>query len=849
MFKNNNQSWLRFDLPSPLLRDSLPLSVDLILNLIDNFYSEVFTKISNQTILLQIRMDVGQGLTRSLTQFSKINYKDLDKYSQSVAVWYNFKNNHYHSISYQRLYISYKIIDKESTFISMYEEPRTGVIDNPSFSLLNSSYKNDAIKDLRLPLTLDLWNWNKNITFNSSYTFASFIKEDLVYKFNIHKDSYTCSIFVQMSDTLLLSFKDHKLSSTSDPTTFKRQYGDTTLLYVNGELISSESKLDNAYIKKSNRTANFSNKFITLDLETQGSGSGPIEHSLVSISLYNGSKSHSWYITDFSNPGDMVDDCLNYLLNNFSGYIIYIHNLSGFDIVYLFNSISKYGDNAQVVLKDDKFISITLRKGNKRITFRDSLLILPSSLSKLGKSFNAGNKIEFDFSTFDEANLNDLTVRDSLLNYNVSDCVLLFNIINSFSKLMWDLFKTNIHLHPTLTSIAFSLYRSKFMAKPNIPLSSLSFYNHIKEGYTGGAVDCYRPRIENGFYYDVNSLYPTVMRNNPYPVGRGVYFKGTRPLSDLFGIVHASITSPDSLFAPILMYKDNNTSTAPLGSWSGWYFTGELQNAVEFGYQVTVHEGYHWPERDYIFKDYVDTLYTLRLAFDKQDPRNLICKLLMNSLYGRFGLSPHQEEYSFKEIQSKVSDNLLVNKLEVGNNNLFGYLNSKNQDLSKYSYGNNISISLPISLITSAYARMFMSKIKMKFSDYLYYSDTDSVVTSIPLPPHMVGSELGQFKLEHKISKGVFLCPKVYGLILEDGSQVIKVKGSTVLPTFEQLEQILDNNSPLPLSQNRWTKNFSTGKVYITDMVYNLMLTENKRKFVYDNQGKVVATTPILINK
>lgn len=132
---------------------------------------------------------------------------------------------------------------------------------------------------------------------------------------------------------------------------------------------------------------------------------------------------------------------------------------------------------------------------------------------------------------------------------------------------MWDLFKVNIHQYPTLTSIAFSLYRSKFMSKSNIPVTSLSLYDSIKSGYIGGAVDVYRPRLDNGFYYDVNSLYPTVMRNNPFPVGRGIFFKGDRPLSSIFGIVFASIVSPKSLYAPILLTKTNRFDTiAPLGN-------------------------------------------------------------------------------------------------------------------------------------------------------------------------------------------------------------------------------------------------------------------------------------------
>src|ERR1700761_8969523 len=101
----------------------------------------------------------------------------------------------------------------------------------------------------------------------------------------------------------------------------------------------------------------------------------------------------------------MVDDCLNYLLDSFNKYNIYVHNLSGFDVVYLLNSISKYGSNAKVIMRDDKFISINIKKAMtpgsgvikgqpiySSISLRDSLSILPSSLKNLGKSFGVGEK-------------------------------------------------------------------------------------------------------------------------------------------------------------------------------------------------------------------------------------------------------------------------------------------------------------------------------------------------------------------------------------------------------------------------------------------------------------------------
>lgn len=62
-----------------------------------------------------------------------------------------------------------------------------------------------------------------------------------------------------------------------------------------------------------------------------------------------------------------------------------------------------------------------------------------------------------------------------------------------------------------------------------------------------------------------------------------------------------------------------------------------------------------------------------------------------------------------------------------------------------------------------------------------YYTDTDSVILSEPLPDEKVSSsELGKFKLEYKVKEGILLAPKSYCLILEEGKKDIKVhKGAT----------------------------------------------------------------------
>ena len=45
-------------------------------------------------------------------------------------------------------------------------------------------------------------------------------------------------------------------------------------------------------------------------------------------------------------------------------------------------------------------------------------------------------------------------------------------------------------------------------------------YKFIKTSYTGGAVDIYKPYGKKVYRYDVNSLYPYIMANNPLPVGQ-----------------------------------------------------------------------------------------------------------------------------------------------------------------------------------------------------------------------------------------------------------------------------------------------------------------------------------------
>ena len=148
--------------------------------------------------------------------------------------------------------------------------------------------------------------------------------------------------------------------------------------------------------------------------------------------------------------------------------------------------------------------------------------------------------------------------------------------------------KINIHKYPTLSSLAFAIYRSVFLENNTIPQLSGQVAKNIRTSYTGGAVDMYIPENKEGtklYAYDVNSLYPSVMFNNDMPVGKPILFEGdiTKIEEDAFGFFYCKIVTQDNLKHPILqthIKTDNGIRTiAPLGTWEGMIFSQEILNA------------------------------------------------------------------------------------------------------------------------------------------------------------------------------------------------------------------------------------------------------------------------------
>lgn len=304
-------------------------------------------------------------------------------------------------------------------------------------------------------------------------------------------------------------------------------------------------------------------------------------------------------------------DIKSLMIKQYNKYNIYFHNLANFDGIFLLKILSNIkGAIVQPILHKGKLVQITFKLNKIKVIFRDSLQMMPISIRKLAKSFDVTNKSFFphsfvntgqpkdninyignvpDFSLFSDITLeeyneykllfhNNWSLKEEAIKYCNIDCISLYQIIDKFSELIFSNFYVNIHNYATLPSLAFAIFRSNFLPKDTICQLSGEIANNIRKGYTGGGVDMYIPKGDNIFAYDVNSLYPAVMKNNVFPINNPVYFNGNirSVISDAFGYFYCKVTAPQNLQYPVLQThvetKDGIRSLAGLGTFEMMIF-------------------------------------------------------------------------------------------------------------------------------------------------------------------------------------------------------------------------------------------------------------------------------------
>lgn len=647
------------------------------------------------------------------------------------------------------------------------------------------------------------------------------------------------------------------------------------------------------FIDKAKFDKAFTDNIYTADIETltKVDTNGKRYFEAYSVAFYDGINSKFYYVTNFLNWEEMMHNFFIDLFSlNLKNTDIYFHNLSGFDINFILKPLlNMEGVKADIMLREDKFIQVKITYNKSSFNIKDSLLLLPGSLMNLSKSFKIETPKEifprklFEKETF-EADFISNTVPDYIKYFNNSevslddynnyckqfegkiwslqtetlkyvniDCIALHQILIKFGNMIFNMWGVDIKHTPTLPALCFKIYRAKYMPEKTIPIITGIPYRDIRKSYTGGATEMYIPYGENLYHYDINSLYPTSMFRFDMPIGNIKQFTGNilDIMDNPFGFFKCKITSPEFLNNPILQIRYNDRTISPLGTFTGWFFSEELFNSLKYGYTFEIIEGYLF-ERNNIFKDYVSVLHQIKQSTDKSNPMYLIAKLLLNSLYGKFGMTDD-----------------LANHVVIDSNKLDEIIDSNNktkittieldEDLFLVSYHDvdddkfiddytSFDISVGVASAITAYSRVIMTQFKNLPDNKMFYTDTDSAVMEKPLDDYLVGKHLGQMVLEKEYVEFVALAPKVYGGILNNGKIITKVKGFKNSITFDNLKSLLEENKSLELNQTKWFRFIDKGSITIKSQIYTLVPTANKRNLIYKDNKLVSTKAFVLVN-
>lgn len=477
------------------------------------------------------------------------------------------------------------------------------------------------------------------------------------------------------------------------------------------------------------------------------------------------------------------DSCIRQFLNwvlrpKYEGFRIYAHNGGNFDFLFLLRQLLEHYPDRHVEVTPIQScmfrVSVEDRKRDKKSprkwTFLDSARLFPLKLNEVGATFGLGHKVETGMSY----DVLALPVNHALMSrYLRVDCELLWKSVQKFQSTLNEL---GGQLQATLPGCAMDLFRRRYLQDDvyvNRHFSDCAdsnckgcLHDFVRGAYFGGRTEIYRMAGTNLRLYDVNSHYPHCMLS-PMPVGAAIVTENDTPdfieayiAGNHIGIVDCDVEIPVDCYLPPLPVRHGGKLIFPTGRLSGKWDTCELALLPLVGGRIVAVRKAVWFQAEPIFSGYVTRLYKYR---DKTSPQwnkglDFIAKILLNSLYGKFGMNEHRHVIRVRP-DSPAGMTALDLESDVWTQPVFVS--------PKY-------VIPQISCHVTALARSRLWRLMwdvVQAGGKIYYCDTDSIVTDSEMP---TGGNLGQLKLEHNIRRAEFVLPKLY-LVETDGQNKSKV--------------------------------------------------------------------------
>lgn len=482
--------------------------------------------------------------------------------------------------------------------------------------------------------------------------------------------------------------------------------------------------------------------------------------------------------TDDFQYGNSIDDFMEWL-RFIPDSTIWFHNLK-FDGEFIYNWLY---DNGWEWVEDIKhsarktFSTLISDQGNHyccklrftpshTIEIRDSLKVIPMPVSKIPKAFGLHDcKLDLDYDGYREVG-HKLTEHE--IAYIKEDVV----IVAKALKIMLD--EGDVKM--TAGSNALAAYKrsiggnKKFRKMFPVP----DYDEEIRRSYKGGFT--YNNPMFTGFdvgegiSFDVNSLYPSVMRYELLPYGDPVRFEGKYEKNLLYPLFVQAVKIDATLkpdHVPCIQvkdaaYSDRFAPTEYIDDTKGEivrYVTNVDLELIFDQYDVhsiEYYEGWMFKGSRHLFDGFIDECNERKVQAAESGNYGMrsIFKLRMNSSYGKFGTSPKCA--SMKPV--KRDGRIWYEKLPEEERE---------------------PIYIAVASFITAYARDKTIRAAQSVYHRFVYADTDSlylVGTDMPDALDIDPYRLGAWKHEHTFQRFKVLRPKTY-VFESDGELTVHCAG------------------------------------------------------------------------
>jgi len=530
---------------------------------------------------------------------------------------------------------------------------------------------------------------------------------------------------------------------------------------------------------------------------------------------------------------------------------VYFHNLR-FDLAFLYELLPKEY-KYHVIRNNSNIISFRVFKERERINkngririvrdtlfeIRDSLVLLLSSISKLGKSLGF-SKMEIDY------NIKKIT--KEYIDYCYRDIEIIeiaFNKIIYFLKKFYD-YDLSIKNFPlTLPSLGKRVFHITIKKKFGKHILDKIYYNFnfmekyeskYRDYYYGGRVEVFNFNCcFNGYYNDFNSHYGSIMIENEFPLTpyevrpcneSSKCFNNWKKNKNIFACL---CNVYENLEIPLVATKINDKLTFAKGKKKCLLFRKEIEYLLSLNQKIEILEIIVCNGYLPIFDVFVKKAFKIKALYKHNEFEYYFAKIFMLALYGKF--AEKREKENIEIIQSiKGLTNAEIRQSSYTDKGIIK---------RSVKIHNAIRINVFYSMMIASLSRLKLHKEICK-SMNPFYCDSDSIVSTDLIEN---SKEIGHLKPEFTFLKFQALGCKEY--IIEKievrPNPIIRVPLKDIIVKMKGFGRITSNNFSFFISHfkdgKKQNRMIGFMEAFNRDLPFNIVLVYNKFKIsVYDKR-------------